>query len=141
MSPTQPPLLRRLLSWRVGGMFVRNTVVSCAVFAFDLALLWALVELLFMDEVLAAALAFLAAITVHYVFGRFWIFPGTERGVTAGYVYFLINAGIGLVVTLLLFAAFLHLVGMHYLVARIVASVFAGLAVFLLNAVLNFRAV
>ncbi len=38
------------------------------------------------------------------------------------------------------FAAFMAL-GLHYIPARIVASVFAGLTVFLLNAILNFRAV
>jgi hypothetical protein len=37
-----------------------------------------------------------------------------------------------------LFAAFLAL-GMHYIAARIVTSVFAGLVLFVLNAVLNFR--
>jgi putative flippase GtrA len=55
-------------------MLARNTVVSCGVFAFDLALLWALVELSGMGKLLAAALAFIAANSIHYVFGRTWIF-------------------------------------------------------------------
>ena len=131
---------RRLLSFRVGAMFVRNTIVSCLVFAFDLALLWALVEALATHKLVAATLAFLAANTLHYALGRSWIFPGSERGMTAGYVYFLVNATVGLVLTIALFAAFMAL-GLHYLVARIVASVFAGLTVFLLNAIFNFRAV
>jgi putative flippase GtrA len=37
------------------------------------------------------------------------------------------------------FALFAGLLGMNYLVARVIASVFAGLAAFLLNAVLNFK--
>ena len=135
-----PGLVRRLLTFRVGAMFVRNTIVSCVAFAFDLALLAALVELLAMHKLAAVTLAFLAAVTFHYVLGRVWIFPGSERGVTAGYVYFIVNATIGLVVTVALFAAFVWL-GLHYIPARIVASVFAGLTVFLLNAVLNFRSV
>ena len=135
-----PGLARRLLSFRVGAMFVRNTIVSCVAFAFDLVLLWALVEALATHKLVAAALAFLAAITLHYVLARSWIFPPSERGVTAGYVYFLINSTVGLVVTIALFAGFMAL-GLHYIPARIVASVFAGLTVFLLNAILNFRAV
>jgi hypothetical protein len=37
-----------------------------------------------------------------------------------------------------LFAAFMA-IGMHYIVARIVTSIFAGLVLFLLNSILNFR--
>lgn len=129
----------RLLSRKAGWMLVRNTVVSCGVFAFDLALLWALVQFLNMDKVLAAALAFIAANTIHYGFGRTWIFRGTERGVASGYAYFLINAGVGLVITIGLFAAMLRWTPINYLVARTLVSVVAGLAVFLLNAILNFR--
>jgi len=130
---------RRLVSREAGGMFARNTLVSCAVFAFDLALLWVLVEFLHMDKVLAAALAFVAATTVHYAFCHSWIFRGTERALASGYVYFLINAVIGLVITVTLFAALIRWTPINYLVGRTLVSVIAGLAVFLLNAVLNFR--
>ena len=129
----------RLLSRKAGWMLARNTVVSCGVFAFDLVLLWALVRFLAMDKVVAAALAFIAATTAHYGFGRTWIFRGTERGVAAGYAYFLINAGIGLVITVVLFAAMLRWTPINYLISRTLVSVIAGLTVFLLNAVLNFR--
>jgi len=120
-------------------MLARNTVVSCAAFVFDLGLLWALVQVLGMGKVMAAALAFIAATTLHYAFGRTWIFRGTERGIAAGYVYFLINAGIGLALTVGLFAAMLRWTSIHYLVARVLVSIVAGLAVFLLNALFNFR--
>ena len=139
-DPERPTLARRLFSGRVAAMFARNTIVSCVAFGFDLALLWGLVEGLAMGKLLAATLAFIIAVSLHYALGRIWIFPDSERGITAGYVYFLINSTIGLVVTIALFAAFMAL-GLHYLVARIVASVFAGLTVFLLNAILNFRSV
>ena len=119
-------------------LLFRNTVVSTGVFLFGLGLLWLLVEEAGMAKVPAAALSFLAANSVHYVFGRTWIYRGSDRKVAAGYAYFLLNALVGLGVTLLLFAAFLAL-GMHYIPARIVTSVFAGLVLFVLNAVLNFR--
>jgi len=119
-------------------LLFRNTVVSTGVFLLGLGLLWLLVEEAGMAKVPAAALSFLAANTVHYLFGRTWIYRGSDRKVVAGYAYFLVNALVGLGVTLLLFAAFLAL-GMHYIPARIVTSVFAGLVLFVLNAVLNFR--
>jgi len=131
-------LVDRLLSRRGAILLFRNTVVSTGVFLLGLGLLWLLVEEVGMAKVPAAALSFRAANTVHYLFGRAWIYRGSDRKVVAGYAYFLVNALVGLGVTLLLFAAFLAL-GMHYIPARIVTSVFAGLVLFVLNAVLNFR--
>jgi putative flippase GtrA len=132
-------LLRRIWSRNAAHMLARNTVVSCAVFAFDLALLWVLVAEWGMDKVAAAAVAFIAANSIHYVLGRTWIFRGTDRQVATGYFYFLVNAGVGLAITLILFAAMIRWTPINYLVARTLVSVVAGLAVFLLNAILNFR--
>jgi putative flippase GtrA len=134
-----PAWAGRLLSRNAGWMLARNTVVSCGVFAFDLALLWALVEFFEMDKVLAAAIAFIAANTLHYACGRTWIFRGTDRALVPGYFYFLVNAAIGLAITITLFAALIWWTPINYLIARTLVSVVAGLTVFLLNAILNFR--
>lgn len=129
----------RLFKAEAGAMLVRNTVVSTGTFLTGLGIMWLLVEWLHVDKRAAAAISFAAATSIHYVFGRTWIFRGTERPVASGYLYFFINAGVGLVLTVLLFDLFLALIPAHYIVSRIVASVFAGLAMFLLNAMLNFR--
>lgn len=134
----RPGFLSRLLSRRVGAMLVRNTVVSTAVFLVGLVLLWLLVSLHGMNEIVASGISFIVANTLHYAFGRTWIFRGTTRGLHIGYAFFLANSGVGLIVTVGLFAAFLHFTSIHYLVARAIVSVFAGLAVFVLNAALNF---
>lgn len=120
-------------------MLLRNTVVSSGVFLIGLGVLWALVQQAGMDEVLAAGIGFLVANTLHYLLGRAWIFRGTTRDLRTGYLYFLLNSGVGLTITVVLFAAFLHFTNIHYLAARVIVSVFAGLAVFVLNAVFNFR--
>ena len=132
-------LAKRLFSRDAAILLARNTVVSCLVFAIGLAILWALVEIGGVDKLLAAAIGFIVGNSIHYVFGRAWIYRGTERGVASGYAYFLVNAGIGLIITISLFAAFLQWTSINYLVARVLVSVFAGLAMFVLNAVLNFR--
>jgi putative flippase GtrA len=129
----------RLISWRLAKLLSQNTIVSCATFLFDMLFLWVLVQFLHVGKYPATAIGFVVATTIHYAVARVWIFRGTTRRVTSGYVYFLINAGIGLVATMAFFALFAGLLGMTYLVARVIASVFAGLAAFLLNAVLNFR--
>lgn len=133
-----PKPFARLWSRKAVGMLARNTVVSCVVFLVGLIILWGLVKL-GCGKLPAAALSFLAANTLHYVAGRNWIFQGTTRGLEAGYILFLGNSIIGLVVTLLLFAALLRLTAINYLVARALVSLAAGLVVFLLNATLNFR--
>ncbi len=140
-APARQGLLAGLMTRRVGGMLIRNTVVSSFVFVLGLALLWVLVRWGGLDEVPAAAIGFLFANTLHYALGRSWIFRGTDRKIATGYVIFLINSGAGLAITVGLFAAMLHFTAVHYLVARVIVSVFAGLAMFVLNAVVNFRQV
>jgi len=137
----EPRFLDRLLSRRVGAMLVRNTVVSTSVFMLGLGLLWILVSEAGVNEVLASGISFIFANTLHYALGRVWIFSGTSRGWRAGYALFLVNSALGLAVTMGLFAALLQFTSIHYLLARIIVSVFAGLAVFVLNAALNFRQV
>ena len=127
------------MSRNAAVLLARNTVVSILVLAVGLAVLWALVEQWGVDKLVAAAAGFLISNTIHYAFGQAWIYRGTERKVAPGYAYFLVNAAIGLGITIALFAAFLRWTSLHYLVARIIVSVFAGLAMFLLNAILNFK--
>lgn len=134
----QGTLAQRLLSRRGAVLLGRNTIVSMAVFTLGLTMLWVMVEDLSVAKVPAAALSFLASNSIHYWLGRAWIYRGTDRTPGRGYAYFLLNAVVGLIVTISLFAAFIA-IGLHYIVARIVASIFAGLALFVLNAVLNFR--
>ena len=120
-------------------MFGRHTVVSTIAFAFHLALLWCLVELLDMAHMPAAILAFFLPMTLAYVLDREWVFPGSRRGVAKGYLYFPINVGIGSPLMLATFWALMHFAGFHYLIARVLASCVAGIAIFLLNGLFNFK--
>ena len=56
-----------------------------------------------------------------------------------GYGLFLLNALLGLAMTVALMAALLRWTPIHYLAARTLVSLFAGLAMFLSNAILNFK--
>ena len=134
-------LFQRLVSRDAVTMFARNTIIGTAVFAVDLLILWALVAFLGMSKLLAATIGFVVATSLHYAAGRSWIFKGSSRRLVSGYVYFLMSAGVGLAITLLLYAAFIRWTRIDYLVARVVVSLFAGFATFLLNAIFNFRRV
>ncbi len=120
-------------------MLVRNTIVSCGSFGLGLVLMWLLVQEAGTDKYVAAVLSFILANSLHYLFGRLWIFEGSQRRIGSGYLYFFLNAGLGMVITVALFGLFTDIAGLNYLVARVVASLFAGLAMFVSNAVLNFR--
>ena len=119
-------------------MFARNTIVGTVVFAVDIMILWALVDLGRISTLIAATIGFVVASTLHYAAGRKWIFTGSDRPIATGYFYFIINAGIGLLITIAMLAIFLRWTSINYLVARVIVSLFAGLVTFLLNAVLIF---
>ena len=129
----------RIWSRKAAILLGRNTVVSTGVFLLGLALLWLLVEYGHADATIAAGATFLIANTLQYFLARSWIFRGTEREVISGYGFFLFNAFVGLVITVGLFAILTRVTTIHYLAVRIIVSVFAGLTMFLLNAILNFR--
>ena len=120
-------------------MFGRNTVASTISFVLDLAILAALVELAGVPHVVAAAIAFIIPLIVFYFLQREWVFPGTDRGMASGFVYFLINMGIGFAAMLAVFWTLLELTDLHYLIARVLASVVYGIVVFVLNGVFNFK--
>ena len=129
----------RLWSRNAAVLLGRNTVVSVVVFLLGLGGLWLLVEFARVHTLIATAVTFLAATTLHYGLGRTWIYRGTERGVVPGYGLFLANAVAGLAMTVVLMAALLKWTPIHYLAARVLVSLAAGLAMFLSNAVLNFK--
>ena len=128
-----------MFSRRAAELLARNTIVSILTFAFDIALLWLLVEFVGLSKVPAAAAAFVIANSLHYAIGRGWIFRGTDRRIAIGFIYFQVNSVVGLAITISLFAALIRWTPINYLVARVLVSVISGLSVFLLNAVLNFR--
>lgn len=134
-------MIDRFFKRRVGWMLVRNTVVSTGVFLLGLVMLWAMVEKAAVNPTLATGISFMISTSIHYVFGRLWIFRGTDRAVASGYAIFLGNALLGLTITVSFFWLLTTYTPMHYLVARVVVSVLAGLAMFALNATINFRRV
>lgn len=131
--------LGRLFSRNAAVLLGRNTVVSAAVFLLGLVLLWLLVEFAGAAKVPAAGATFLVSTSLHYALGRTWIFRGTDREIVRGYAYFIANALVGLVVTMVLFAVLIRYTPVNYLVARVMVSLVAGLVMFVLNASLNFR--
>jgi putative flippase GtrA len=120
-------------------LLAANTLAGTSAFLVGLLVMWLLVDSTGMPETPAAALSFLIANTLHYLLARKWVFDGSSRKLISGYGYFLANAAIGLVVTISLFSALMVWTSIHYLAARILVSMIAGLIIFVLNATLNFK--
>ncbi|MGI8705099.1 MAG: GtrA family protein [Sphingomicrobium sp.] len=134
-------LLDRLLSRNAAELLGRDALVSSVTFGLGLGLMWVFVEYAKIDETVSAGSSFALANSLHYAVARLWVFRGTTRGLAKGYGYFLVNAGVGLIIMVLLFAALTEWTSIHYLLARALASIVAGSVIFVLNAVFNFRRV
>jgi putative flippase GtrA len=120
-------------------MFGRNTVASSITFLLDLAILWALVEFASMPQMAAAAVAFVLPLILFYFLQRQWVFAGTERRVAEGLAYFSMNVAIAFLAMLAVFWVLLEFTALHYLLARLLASVVYGLLLFALNGRFNFK--
>jgi len=129
----------KIVESRQAKMLGRNTVASIITFTLDLAILWALVELAGLPHVPAAVLSFVLPMVLFYTLQRTWVFPNTNRGVASGFVYFMINVGVGFAAMLATFWALLEFTPIHYLIARVLASVVNGIVIFVLNGMFNFK--
>ena len=119
--------------------FLRFTAISSITFAVDLFLLFAFTDWLGIHYLVSVVLAFLIAITINYVFVRPLVFPESTRPVGTGYVYFVVIITVGASLSVALMAFMVEVLGLHYLLARILIACFVGFWNYLMNAYVNFR--
>jgi len=120
--------------------FVAFNGIGIFAFLIDILLLAILTEYFKIYYLASAAFAFISATTFHYLVARRFAFKGTSRPLAQGYAYFIGIAIINLTLTLLLLRFGVENLGMHYLIARPLVSVFIGLWNFVINTKLTFRA-
>ena len=126
------PAIQRLLKY---------TSIGVGTFAFDLALLFVLIDLLQINYLLAAAAAFAIAVSVNYLISRHFVFRGTLRGVGSGYLNFMFIAGTGLLVVVGGMYVLVDVLSLHYLISRVSIAGLAGLWNYLMNLYVNFKVV
>jgi putative flippase GtrA len=119
--------------------FLRYTAASSSTFLIDLTLLWIFTDFLHVQYLIAAGLSFCIAIPLNYVASRRWAFKGTKRHPTTGLLYFMMIAGVGLLLVVALMAVFVELLHINYLISRIVVAGFVGLWNFGMNKFVNLR--
>lgn len=119
--------------------FVRYAAVGVSTLTFDLVLLYAVVEFLGIPYYLAVPFCFLIAVSINYLISRTHVFRGTLRSFRAGYLYFLLAAGGGALITTSGVAFLVEIAHAHYLPARLGVAGIVGMTNYLLNLHFNFR--
>ena len=113
------------------------SLIGGSTFTLDLLLYWYLKND-GVDYLFAAAVSFLFSVSINYIISRAWLFHESERHFGTGYLYFIVIASTGAVLTVL---ALKHLVeheGFDPYIGRVFVSIFVGLFNYTANYFFNF---
>jgi putative flippase GtrA len=119
--------------------FLTYFLIGSSTFVFDLLLLALLVEVFFVSHIIAAAGAFLIAVSIHYILSRRYVFKSTLRSVGGGYANFIGIALIGMSMVTGGMYVLVDMVGVHFLVARVAIAAVTGFWNYLMNLYVNFK--
>jgi putative flippase GtrA len=119
--------------------FIKYSSIGVSTFLFDLCLLWIFIEVLKINYLIAAGVAFLIAVSINYVLSRRYVFRGTLRSVGAGYLNFLIIAGFGLLLVVGGMYVLVEFLALTAFLARVVIAAVTGLWNYLMNLYVNFK--
>lgn len=119
--------------------FVKYSSVGCSTFAFDLVLLYLLIDYAQVPYIYATALAFLVAISIHYVVSRRYVFQGTLRQAHSGYAIFVVIAFGGLLLVTGGMYVMVEYAHVQPLLARVAVAGVVGFWNYLMNLYVNFR--
>lgn len=118
-------LIRRLFDkGTLRGQLLRYGIVGVIAFLVDYGLLWALTEWAGLHYLVSAAIAFSVAFLCNYLLSIGFVFGlSREEGPWKNLASFLLIAVIGLGLNELIMYACSDLLGLHYLLSKIVATV------------------
>lgn len=131
--------MKRKSAEKITERAIKCTLTSVLTLLLDLSLLYLLVEKADVRYLLAAGIAFWIAHTEHYVLDRVWSFRGTKADKYKGYANFLIVGIVGGLTILAVVKVGVEYFDLGYMVARLIASVFGGILIFILNYTLTFK--
>ena len=119
--------------------FLTFGLVSIIATVIDILVLWLFASGLGLHYLASAVLAFVVGSTTNYSLNYVWTFSGAKYGKTKGLASFMGIGVAGLVITLGIMALLVELLGIHYLVARIIAAFVTLLWNYLLNSAITFK--
>lgn len=105
----------------------------------DLFGLFFLVEFVGLYYIYSAMISFVLAHSLNYTINRNWGFKGTKSSVSEGYFYFIFFGIIGIIILTLSLSVLVELVGLHYLISKIIITASFGIFNFILNYSISFK--
>lgn len=127
------------IEWRALKRFLQYSAIGAGTFAFDLLLLFLFTDILGVYYLISVAVAFLLAVSLNYHLSRRFVFKGSKRSQVGGYVYFIAIALVGMVLVTGAMYVMVELLGIYYLLARVVVACVTGVWNYLLNLFFNFK--
>lgn len=124
---------------RQSKLFFRYFLAGLIVIFVDFAVLYALVDLFFMEVVLSSAIAFALANITSFVLNKFWTFKNKSRAFMKIYFKFLLVSLIGLAMTVSLMYCFVKIVGLWYIAAKVLVAGIVVIWNFLANQFWTFK--
>ncbi len=119
--------------------FGKSFGVGLVTFSFDLALLFFLTDVLNLQYLLSAGAAFILATSLNYLISRKHVFVGSARPAYAGYLFFIVIGGVGLVLVTTFMYVCVEIFGLYYLLSRVLVACLVGWWNYLMNLYVNFR--
>lgn len=118
--------------------FIEYVASEVVALIFDIVLLWVLVRFFEVNYLVAATIAYIIAIMIHYHTTRHHIFKGTIRTEFSGFAYFLAVGIGGLLIALPAMNLIISRTHLDYLVARSASALLIIPATYMFNKYLNF---
>ena len=121
-----PNKLRHLVYGKTNNLFLqlfRYTFVGCLAFIVDFGLLFLFTDFVGMHYLLSASLSFVAGLLVNYIISKLWVFDKTS--IKNGKLEFLVFALIGVIglgLTELLMWFFTDVLGLFYMLSKVLTT-------------------
>ena len=137
-------LYRKILFENTTNLFIqlfRYTLVGGLAFVVDFGLLFFLTEYVCLHYLISATISFLAGLLVNYVISTQWIFRDSKiKNKKVEFILFGLIGVIGLILNNVLIYLFTDVVGLYYMLSKLVTAIivymwnFLGRRYFLFNA-------
>jgi putative flippase GtrA len=119
--------------------FLRFGTSSSFTLMIDIIFLVLLVEVFLINYLVAAGLSFAISTSMNYLINREWGFRGTTTSLLNGYFIFLFFSLFGIGITVGLMWFFVGLLGLYYILARVIVAIIEGTLTFLANNSYTFK--
>ena len=121
------------------SVFFRYAVVGCLGTAVDLGSLYLFVDVFHVPLLVSTAASFILAVINNFILNKYWTFRNRNTNVRKQFIKFLIVSSGGLLLTEVLMAFFVYVLGIWYMAGKLITSGLVLVWNFLANKYWTFR--